>query len=296
MPLGRGLSSLIPNLKNQINFSRNIKIEAKQGETAKNPKKEGELWHIPISLVKANAYQPRKVFDHQGLEDLINSIKEHGVIQPLLVTEKEDGTYELIAGERRWRAAKIVGLTTVPAVIKNVSGSEKLELALIENIQRQNLNPLEESFAFERLVKEFNLTQEEVGKRVGKSRSFIGNSLRLLSLPEEIQKGLTDGLISSTAARAILGLENNRDQLNMYHQLLKERASVHSVEEAVASKRWQKKGITRRDPLIVDYEQKIRETLGTKIKITKKGEKGTIVIDYYSEEELKRLIREIIKK
>ncbi len=296
MALGRGLSSLIPNLKTTIPVFENKEVStADLNKNNNSISKNGELWHIPISLIKANAYQPRKNFAHQDLEDLISSIKEHGILQPLLVTEKNDGTYELIAGERRLRAAQFIGLSTVPAVMKKVTGSAKLELALIENIQRQNLDPIEEAFAYERLIKEFSLTQEEVAKKVGKSRPFIANTLRLLSLPEEIQKAVGEGLITSTAARAILGITKPADQLKLFRKIVKDKSSVHTIEDSVAQKRLATQGFSRRDPVLVDYEQKLREKFGTKIKITKKGEKGTIVLDYYSEEELRRIIKELMR-
>ncbi|MCX6779127.1 MAG: ParB/RepB/Spo0J family partition protein [Candidatus Magasanikbacteria bacterium] len=307
MALGKGLGSLIPTFKTNTgtpaasvggsSFS-NSSVSSKTGlETPKMPEgiKEGRLWHIPISLIRANSYQPRRIFEHQDLEDLINSIKEHGILQPLLVTEREDGTYELVAGERRLRSAMIAGLSTVPAVIKNIKGSQKLELALIENIQRKNLNPIEEAFAYERLMEEFKLTQEEVGKRVGKSRPYIGNILRLLDLPTEIQRGLVNGEISSTAARAILGLKNEKEQIKFYNKLLEEGGSVHDVESSISETKLKSGVNLRRDPLILDWEKKLREKLGTKVQITKTGAKGKIVIDYYSDEELRRLMGEMTK-
>jgi len=296
MALGRGLGSLIPNL-NTASTQPVSKQEPDNVSVSgtKNVSQNGELWYIPVSLIKSGAYQPRQNFDHQDLEDLINSIKEHGIIQPLLLTEKEDGTYEIIAGERRWRAAQMAGLATVPAVIKKITGSAKLELALIENIQRQNLDPIEEAFAYERLIKEFDLTQEEVSKKVGKSRSFIANTLRLLTLPEEIRKGLAEGKISSTAARAILGVSKVKDQLKLFYKLIKEKTSVHSLEQVVAEKRFVDKGKTNRDPLIVDYEKRLREKFGTKVRVTKKGEKGTIVLEYFSEEEFNKVIKDLLE-
>lgn len=298
MALGRGLGSLIPNLNVTPSQTGVASVSSDNISTEninKNISKNGELWYIPVTLIKSGTYQPRQNFDHQDLEDLINSIKEHGIIQPLLLTEKEDGTYEIIAGERRWRAAQMAGLATVPAVVKKVTGSAKLELALIENIQRQNLDPIEEAFAYERLIKEFDLTQEEVSKKVGKSRSFIANTLRLLTLPEEIRKGLAEGKISSTAARAILGVSKVKDQLKLFYKLIKEKTSVHALEQVVAEKRFDDKGKTNRDPLIVDYEKRLREKFGTKVKITKKGEKGTIILEYFSDEEFKKVIKDLLE-
>jgi len=298
MPLGKGLGSLIPTKKTTTVEVKNIGVTVPSAVVknfSEDGNKDGRLWNVPISLIRANSYQPRRVFEHQDLEDLINSIKEHGILQPLLVTEKEDGTYELVAGERRLRAATIAGLSTVPAVIKNIKGSQKLELALIENIQRQNLNAIEEAFAYERLMAEFQLTQEEVAKRVGKSRPYIGNILRLLDLPMEIQKGLVDGEINATTARTILGLKSPKEQINFYHKIVKNGTSVHEVEREVAEKKVSSGLSLRRDPLVLDWEKKLRERLGTKVQITKTGKKGKVIIDYYSDEELRRLMSELIK-
>lgn len=299
MALGRGLGALIPNFKAPADGdsapTTQSREPASRPDEIRSQTKEGNVWYVPVSLIKANAYQPRQQFDHADLEDLINSIKEHGVIQPLLLNEQKDGNYELIAGERRLRAAKIAGLTTVPAIVKEVKGSQKLELALIENIQRQNLNSLEEAFAFERLIKEFGLTQEEVSKRVGKSRPYVANTLRLLNLPEEIKEAIMQGTLSVTAARAILGLESAKEQLKLYNQLMKEKNSVREVEDKVSAARLQSNLPGRRDPLVLDYEARLRAALGTKVKITKTGSKGSIIIDYYSDEELGRIIKTIVK-
>lgn len=299
MALGRGLGALIPNFKAPTDGDSTPTTQPREPGTRPGEirvqSKEGSVWYVPVSLIRANTYQPRRQFDHADLEDLINSIKEHGVIQPVLLNEQKDGNYELIAGERRLRAAKIAGLSTVPAIVKEVRGSQKLELALIENIQRQNLNPLEEAFAFERLIKEFGLTQEEVSKRVGKSRPYVANTLRLLNLPEEIKSAIMKGDLSVTAARAILGLESAKEQLKLYNQLVKEKSSVREVEDKVSAARLKSNLPGRRDPLVLDYEARLREALGTKVKITKTGGKGSIIVDYYSDEELGRIMKTILK-
>lgn len=304
MPLGRGLLSLIPS------FPAYRQAGLPTGQAGKSPvggimpttressavegKDQERIWHIPLSSIKPNPYQPRQSFSHQDLEELINSIKVHGVIQPLLVSEIADGNYELITGERRWRSAQILGLPTVPALIRPVKDTEKLELALIENIQRKDLNPIEEAFAFERLIDEFGLTHEEIAQKVGKSRPYVSNMLRLLTLPAEIQKGLIDGVISQTVGRAILGLAGAKEQLKTFRRLTKEKSTVQAVEEKAAEERFKKTGLTRRDLSIIDYERKLREALGTKVRITKRGERGSIKIDYYSTEELKRILGQII--
>lgn len=289
MPLGRGLSSLIPSFKTAPVFQGAVKIAA-SGEGG------ARLWHAPLSSIKPNPYQPRKNFSHQDLEDLVNSIKEHGIIQPLIVSEAADGSYEIIAGERRFRAAQIAGLPTVPVIARPVKDLDKLELSLIENIQRRDLNPIEEAFAYERLVDEFGLTHEEIAKKIGKSRSYVSNTLRLLTLPSEIQKGLIDGAVSSTLGRTILGLPSAREQLKMFRQLQKEKSTVGAMEEKAAAARLESSGETRRDPIVLDQEKRLREVLGTKVKITKRGEKGAIKINYYSLEELNRLVKAITRR
>src|SRR3989339_2075456 len=186
MPLGKGLNSPIPPTKSRRIFHR---------ETGDSRDQE-KVWQIPLSEIVPNAEQPRRTFSHAELEDLIASIKKHGVLQPITVVEKTDGGYELIAGERRLRASQMAGLATVPALVRTATRQQKLELALIENIQRQDLNPVEEAFAYKRLMEEFHLTQQEVADQVGKSRPAVANIIRLLDLPEEIQRALMDGKIS----------------------------------------------------------------------------------------------------
>lgn len=292
MPLGRGLSALISSAKTTI--VRPLSSSAVDfGLVEKND--PNRLWQIPLTLIRPNPHQPRQNFNHADLEDLINSIKEKGIIQPLLVSETADGKYELIAGERRFRSAEILGLPTVPALVRQVKESEKLELALIENIQRKDLNPIEEAFAYERLIDEFSLTHEAIAKKIGKSRPYVSNILRLLALPAEIQQGLTNGLVNYTAARAILGLETSQEQLKMYRQFIKVKKTTREVEDNVAHQRYQAGKITQRDPLVMDHERRLRELLGTRVKITQKGDKGTILIEYYSLEEFRKIIKAILK-
>ena len=283
MALGKGLSSLIPQQKRGI-------IHKETGQSSDTDK----IWHIPITEITPNAEQPRKEFSHAELEELVNSIKLHGILQPLIVTEREDGGYELIAGERRLRASTIAGLATVPAIVRGATRQEKLELALIENIQLQNLNPIEEAFAYERLMAEFGLTQEAVSERVGKSRSQIANTVRLLDLPEPIQKALSDGKISVGKAKAILSLKSPDEQLKIFSEMIGERASVRDVERAIAAHAvGSRKGSVRRDPNLTAQEQLIQDRLGSSVRITARGEQGTITITYYSKEEFKRLMGEL---
>lgn len=284
MALGKGLNSLIPQQKTRKIIRHETGVA--NGET--------RVWDVPITEIVPNSEQPRKEFSHQELEDLVNSIKKHGILQPLVVTEKADGGYELIAGERRLRASQIAGLVTVPAIVRSVTQQEKLELALIENIQRQNLNAIEEAFAYRRLMDEFNLTQEEVAEQVGKGRSTIANLTRLLDLPEVIQRALVDKKISTGQAKALLSLNSEQEQIDVFKSMLGERMTVREVESAVQNRpEISRKGSVRRDPNIMASERILEEALGTKVHITQKGERGKIEIEYYSEEDLKRLLNQL---
>ena len=286
MALGKGLSSLIP--KSSGGFRKTTHYE-----TGGEPNQK--IWSIPISEIIPNSHQPRKDFSHEGLEDLVSSIKKHGILQPITVTERGDGGYELIAGERRLRASQISGLVTVPAIVRSVTKQEKLELALIENIQREDLNPVEEAFAYNRLIEEFGLTQQAVADQVGKSRPAVANIIRLLDLPDEIQKALIDKKISVGKAKAILSLRSEEEQLKMFKSMIGEEITVRDLEREVAQKGDKsRKGSVRRDPNLLSQEQLLEDRLGTKVRITQSGGKGTITIEYNSKEELKRLLTELI--
>lgn len=278
MALGRGLNALISSGSNQKN-------------TNNDQSRQDNVWYIPVSSISPNTHQPRQYFSAPELADLAASIKEHGILQPLLVTEKNDGGYELIAGERRWRASQMVGLATVPVLIKKFADQEKLEVALIENIQRENLNPIEEAFAYQRLMDEFSLTQQEVADKVGKSRPAVANIVRLLSLPEEIKTALIDRRINMSQARALLSLEDSAKQLDMLSSMLGQRITVRELEREVGRQNPQK---SHRDPNLAYLEDQLRTALGTKVSITQKGKRGTIVIDYFSQEELGAIIKKII--
>lgn len=278
MALGKGLGALISNSPKQ-------KLEANSDVS-----NQERIWHIPVTAISPSQQQPRQNFGQLELEDLMNSIKEHGVLQPLLVTEKPDGGYELVAGERRWRAAQMAGLVTVPAIIKKMENQERLEVGLIENIQRENLNPIEEAFAYQRLMDEFGLTQQQVSEKVGKSRSAIANFVRLLHLPEEVKAALADKRINMGQARALLSLDTSAKQLDMLSSMLGQRITVREIERNVSRQTTNK---THRDPNIAYLEDGLRAALGTKVTITKKGERGTIVVDFYSTEELNRLIQKL---
>lgn len=282
--LGRGLGSLIPS---KLTKAATEKIDEIGGGK--------RVIEIATEKIQPNPHQPRKDFSHSDLEELINSIREHGIVQPLVVTEKDDG-YQLIAGERRLRAAKILNLATVPAIIREAKDQEKLELALVENIQRKNLNPIEEAVAYQKLIDEFNLIQEEVARRVGKSRAVVANTLRLLGLPEEVQKAIVDEKITAGHARVIASLEDPKDQLEFFKKIVRFGLNVRDTEK-VAKKvlvRKHDRVIGGADPLIEEKENFLRGALGTKVSIKKSGRGGEIVINFYSNEELDNIIRKIL--
>jgi len=280
MALGRGLNALIGNAKMTIkNESSNLDKD--------------KIWYIPISEIVANAQQPRKHFGEESLQDLANSIKEHGVLQPLLVIEKLNGGYELVAGERRLRASKLAGLATVPAMVKKMDNQQKLEVALIENIQREDLNPLEEAFSYRRLIDEFELTQEEIAKKVGKSRPAVANTIRLLELPEEAKQALVNQKINVGQARALLSLKSESQQLDALKSILGEKITVRELEKEVRRKN--PSSANRKDPNITFLEDELRSVLQAKVLITNKGGKGNIIISYHSKEELKEIVDKFIK-
>ena len=288
--LGKGLDMLIPN-KADTQKVKEIRTEA-----AANRQPEGErIATLPLQKVEPNRSQPRKKFDSKGLNELADSIREHGVITPILV-QKEDGYYQIVAGERRWRAAKIAGLKEIPAIIKNYEGAEKLAVSLIENIQREDLDVIEEAQAYRQLIDDYALTQEQVAKRVSKSRTAITNAMRLLNLDERVQAMLAEGAIAMGHARALLSIKSKTAQYALAQKVAAQQMSVREVEKAVkqlsgasgkASKPGKKKGS---DPYLRDMEEKMAQAVGTKVIISEKGRgKGKIEIEYYSMAELDRL-------
>lgn len=250
---------------------------------------------LKLSLIEPNHSQPRKKFDEEGLKELADSIKTYGVLQPLIVQKKKDH-YEIIAGERRWRAAKMAGITEVPVLIREYDRQQSMEVALIENVQRADLNPIEEAQAYQRLIQEFHLTQEEIAARVSKNRATITNSMRLLKLDERVQEMLSDGRISSGHARAILGVENGEQQFQLANKIVQEVLSVRDVEKLVKMmNRPEKKKKEEKGPDIQliyrQLEEKLKSIMGTKVTINRKDRnKGRIEIEYYSQEELERII------
>jgi ParB family chromosome partitioning protein len=255
---------------------------------------DAQIQEIELAKVVPNPYQPRKVFNPVALQELADSILEHGVIQPLVVTETPLG-FELVVGERRFRASQLAGLSTVPAIVKKTLGDQtKLEVALIENIQRQELNPIEEAQAFDRLIKTFKLTQDQVAKKVGKSRPAITNTLRLLNLPAEIQRGVIEGKISEGHARAILGLADIEKQLLMFQLIVDQGLNVRQVESKVRELSARRQiDAAAPDPKLMAIETELRGRLGTQVKIQRQGRGGKITIEFFSDEELEDIIKKM---
>lgn len=278
--LGKGLDTLIPN-------------KTVKPAPAEVIVKSEEL--VDINKVEPNKDQPRKSFNEDSLIELSESIKQHGIVQPLVVMKRDD-YFEIIAGERRWRAAKLAGLKEVPVVVKDYSPQEIMEIALIENIQREDLNPIEEAMAYQRLVKEYNLKQDEVAERVSKSRTAITNSLRLLKLDERVQEMLIDENISSGHARALLAIKDNEQQYSVAMKIFDEKLSVRETEKLIKSfdrkeTPKKKKEELKNDFVYRDLEEQLKMITGTKVTINRKSEKaGKIEIEYYTPEDLEKIV------
>jgi ParB family chromosome partitioning protein len=279
--LGKGLGALIPPASKPV-----------------SPEVQAGAIEVPVDQISPNPRQPRHTLHEDKLQDLANSIAEHGLIQPLIVTRKGT-TYQLIAGERRWRACQLVGLTTVPVIIKETSPQQMLELAIVENIQRADLNPLEEAEAYQQLMEEFGLTQEAVAERVGKSRTAVANIVRLLNLPEEIKEALAADEISEGHARALLSLKNKRNQLNALATIITRGLNVRQTETLVrqilmgeATPKPQRPPLTPHDKsMLARFESK----LGTKVELNRADEEtGKVIIHFYSQEELQAIFDAIL--
>ena len=284
--LGKGLGALIPEAAAAEKPATKKEVEKSEENSA------GSL--IKISKIEPNSNQPRKNFDKEALEALSDSIRQHGVISPITVQKKGD-RYIIIAGERRWRAARMAGLTEIPAYVGDYSEREIAELSLIENIQREDLNPIEEAQAYKRLMTEFNLKQEEVAERVSKSRSAITNTMRLLKLSEEVQKYLIDGTLSEGHARALLGTEDVEAQNKLAKKVIDEKLSVRDIEKLIKNLGKPEKSKTpankEYDVFYNDIAEKLKVSLGTKVSVSGKGDgAGKIEIEFYSNDDLDRLV------
>jgi|UniRef100_A0A7V5XYZ6 ParB family chromosome partitioning protein len=257
---------------------------------------ENEVIYLKIEEIKLNPYQPRKLIDEKSLEELANSIKEKGILQPLVVRRTREG-YQLIMGERRLRAAKLAGLTEVPVIVKNVSEPEMIEMALIENLHREDLNPIEEALGYKSLIEEFNYTHEKIAEKVGKERATITNMLRLLTLPPKVRDYLASGLITVGHAKILLSLADRQLQEQWAEKIISDGLSVRQLENKIASLEEKKRKRSKKeekDPFLLDLEERLKEYLGTKVTINKKEEGGNIIIEFYSEEDLNRIIDKII--
>ena len=299
--LGKGLDSLIPANKNvkpaeNKNTEKVVAAEPKVVEKVVEKIVEKVVpadQMLKLSKIEPNREQPRKHFEEDALLELADSIKKFGIIQPLVVQKKDD-YYEIIAGERRWRAAKLAGLKEVPVIIKEFTKQEAVEISLIENIQRENLNPIEEAYAYERLLTEFNLTQDEVAERVSKSRTAVTNSMRLIKLSQKVKQMVIDEMISAGHARALLAIENPEEQYTLAMRIFDEKLSVREVEKIIRllkeNKPAKEKKIVENDFIYRDLEEKIKSVMGTKVNISHKAKgKGKIEIEYYSDKELERI-------
>jgi ParB family chromosome partitioning protein len=284
--LGRGLGALLPEANEQT--------------------PEGaELLEVPVEAVQPNRYQPRATFDEQALESLTASIGELGVLQPILVRPSEGGGYELIAGERRWRAAQRAGLATIPALVRTIEDTVSLEQALVENLHREDLNPMEEAAGYQQLLDDFSLTQEQVASRVGKSRSAVANTIRLLHLPPPIQAMVVDRRLSAGHARALLAVEDGPEQEQLADRIVAEELTVRETEEAVRrlvaahfagdDADTDRPQVPARPAALLELEQLLSELLDTKVQVTMGGRRGKVVVDFATIEDLERIYRVIIE-
>lgn len=286
--LGKGLDALFS--------SSEIKIPTEPTSDAERLENRG-ISYIDINDIKPNEKQPRKNFDEEKLEELATSIKEHGLIQPVILRHSEIG-YEIVAGERRWRACRKAGIKEIPSIIKELTDEQNMLIAIIENMQREDLNPIEEAEGLNQMIESFGLTQEEVSKSIGKSRPYITNALRLLKLPEQIRNFLSEGKISTGHARAIAGIPDSKKQVEIAEYVIEKELSVREIEKLIKELGSEKKKNTQKKvektPDVKRLEEDLKQIMGAKVNLSQKGKKGRIEIEYYSREELERLI-ELLK-
>lgn len=299
--LGRGLDSLIPQKKNTSASSGNLdetnKLEAttETDDDIKMSQPE-RVANIPVNRITVNPYQPRKNFDLDELQELADSIREHGIIQPLIVTKVDDG-WQLVAGERRWRAAKLLGLGNVPAIVRELDKRKKMEIALIENVQRKNLNPMEAAVAYKKLIDEFGATIEELSKKVGKSTSGISNLIRLLKLRKEVQDEVRAGRLAEGKARSLIGLPEE-DQLVLLNKFQQENITTREAERisrSMSDKKLNNRNVINKNPELDARVDSLQKVFGTKVDIVKKGEIGHFMIRFFSNEEYNEIYKKLNK-
>ena len=286
--LGKGLDALIP--------ASAVQTSSKKSDSKILDAKEGEpVSIVKITKVEPNREQPRKIFSEDELQELSDSIKQYGILNPIIVQDRKDH-FEIIAGERRWRAAKLAGLKEVPIIIRHYTEQEIAEIALIDNIQRKDLNPIEEALAYKRLLEEFNLKQDEVAEKVSKSRTAVTNSIRLLKLCSDVQQMIIDEMITEGAARALIPIEDPEQQFELAQRIFDEKLSVRDVEKMVknlgkpAKKKEEKKTNEALDVIYQEYEEKLKKSVGTKVAISPKGDgSGKLEIDFYNHDDLERI-------
>lgn len=288
--LGRGLESLFAMYDEEVG-NENITNDI-QKETTEKPANKNGVTEVEISKLMPNPNQPRKNFDSEALEELANSIKVHGIIQPIVINQEQDDKYLIIAGERRYRAAKLAGLTTVPVIIKNYTEKQIKEIAIIENLQREDLNPIESARAIKQLMEEYKLTQEDVAERIGKSRSNIANTLRLLALYPDVITMVEKGLLSSGHARCLVTIENSTEQIRLATQAIKGKWNVRDLEKAVKKLQNPTSAKPQRQEQSLelgDLIDKMQKTFSTKVSAIGNDHKGRIYIDYYTRDDLDRI-------
>ena len=274
--LGKGLAALLP--EEPIMDLLNEEVD------------EESIVHVNLNEIEPNEEQPRKQFEKESLNELKESIEQFGIIQPIIVRKKED-KYEIIAGERRWRAAKEAKLEEIPCIIKEIDDKEAMKLALIENIQREDLNPIEEASAYKSLMENYKLTQEDLAKTIGKSRSYIGNTVRLLKLDEGIIQNIAEGKLSSSHGRALLAIPNQKERLKTADEMINNKMNVRVTEKIAKKSEKQKfKAVPTKDPFVIDIEEKLMSLLGTKVNLIPKKNGGKIEIEFYNDEDLERII------
>lgn len=291
--LGKGLAALIGNKEAEA-YKKQVPIFANEAVDNK-----GDIRYLDIDSVHSGSLQPREDFDDQRLKELIGSVEEKGVLQPILARKAGDG-FEIIAGERRYRASRALGLKKIPAIIKEVDDKDALIISLIENIQRQELNPIEEAHAFQQLLDKFSFSQDAVAKALGKDKTTISNILRLLKLPAEIQKTLINGVLSTGHAKVLLGIEDSKQQKKLFDLIIRNSLSVRELENLLSAegkkrkRRIEMKGLV--DPFVFNCERQLQLSLGTKVRLLAQRKGGKIVIEYYSSDDLERIIKLISKK